>query len=53
MLYSLFLTTDNKDYRIQWNMHFNLRLTAFTEEFTSVTGELKRVVKMALEQFFC
>ena len=26
-------------------MHFNLRLTAFTEEFTSVTGELKRVVK--------
>ena len=53
MLYSLFLTIDNKDYRIQWNMHFNLRLTAFTEEFTSITGELKRFVKMTLEQFFC
>ena len=34
-------------------MHFNLRLTAFTEEFTSITGELKRVIKMTLEQFFC
>lgn len=50
MLYRLFLTVDNKDYRIQWNMHFSLRLTAFTE-FTSVTGELKRVVRMTLEQF--
>lgn len=30
-----------------------LRLTAFTEEFTSITGELKRAVKMTLEQFFC
>lgn len=53
MLYSLFLTIDNKDDRIQWNVHFSLRLTAFTEKFTSVTGELKGVVKMTLEQFFC